>query len=321
VTPDPLDVVATFALPGEVLAYEPVAGGWSNDLLRLRTTAGEWAVKVVRNPWGEPRWLEWLAEGWRLERAALGAGVRAPEPVLVDGWPVALVPVAAEESVPVRVHVWADGAVVPREPVDPVLARWVGVTLAHVHDLALEPLQPGLFADRAGLTTAELWPDLLLRSAGTSWAAELAAAEPFAQRASGLLRPWDPADAVLVHGDLHQRNLLLASDGPLLLDWDVVVPLPPTHDLAHAALTMAAWRDPMVAREVLAGYAAVAGERPALSRYDLGPALASRLGWIRFRVDRALEGDAEAAATIVPALHDLRHRVDVAERLPEWLQA
>jgi hypothetical protein len=84
---------------------------------------------------------------------------------------------------------------------------------------------------------------------------------------------------------------------------------------------MAAWRDPMVAREVLAGYADVAGRRPDLAPADLGPALASRLGWIRFCVDRALGGDTGSAAAIVPALKDLRHRVEVAERLPEWLRA
>jgi hypothetical protein len=32
-----------------------------------------------------------------------------------------------------------------------------------------------------------------------------------------------------------------------------------------------------------------------------------------------LEGDAEASAAVVPALHDLRHRVAIAETLPAWL--
>ena len=30
-----------------------------------------YAVKELRNAWGEPRWLEWLDEGWRLENACL----------------------------------------------------------------------------------------------------------------------------------------------------------------------------------------------------------------------------------------------------------
>jgi Ser/Thr protein kinase RdoA (MazF antagonist) len=155
------------------------------------------------------------------------------------------------------------------------------------------------------------------RAAGAPWADVLADAGPLARRASALLQPWDDAHAVLVHGDLDQKNLLLADDGPVLLDWDVVLPTVPSHDLAHAALTMASWASPAVARAVLDGYAGIAGFRPALRPVDLGPALASRLGWVRFSVDRALSG---AGDVDVPALvADLAARLDVAQRLPSWL--
>jgi Ser/Thr protein kinase RdoA (MazF antagonist) len=322
VTPDPHAVLAAFGLPGEPTAYAEVGGGWSNHVLRLSTARGDYAVKVLRNAWGEPRWLDWLAEGWRLERAASVAGVAMPEPVAApDGGCLAWIPSLDGSDLPVRVHRWVESATVPREPVDPGLARWVGATLARVHALSLAPLLPDLYAGRAGLTTAQVWPDLVERSAraGAPWLPELAAVEVDAHRASALLHPWDDADAVLVHADLDQKNLLIGPAGPLLIDWDVVVPLPPAHDLAHAALTMAGWREPSIAREVLAGYAEIAGERPVLASSDLGPALASRLGWIRFRVDRALEGDAEASVAVVPALHDLHHRVAIAETLPAWL--
>jgi Ser/Thr protein kinase RdoA (MazF antagonist) len=324
VTPDPHAVLAAFGLPGEPTAYAEVGGGWSNHVLRLSTTRGDYAVKALRNAWGEPRWPDWLEEGWRLERAASAAGVAMPEPVAApDGGCLAWVAdLDWGPDLPVRVHRWVDSATVPREPVAEELARWVGTTLARVHALALTPLRPDLYAGRAGLTTAQVWPDLVERGAraGAPWLVELAAAEPFARRASLLLHPWDDADAVLVHADLDQKNLLVGPAGPLLIDWDVVVPLPPTHDLAHAALTMAGWREPSVATAVLAGYADVTGEHPDLVPADLGPALASRLGWIRFCVDRALEGDAEAEAAVVPALHDLRHRVEVAEALATWLR-
>ncbi len=319
--PDAAAVAAVFGLPGEVVSYAEVAGGWSNQVLRLGTTAGEWAVKVVRNPWGEPRWLEWLAEGWRLEQAALAAGVPAPEPVPVEGWPVAPVPVAGEDPLPVRVHRWVEGERVPREPVGADVARWVGQMVARVHGQALRPERPDLHVGRPGLTTADVWPSLVERSAsaGAVWTAALAAAEPWAWRATALLDPWADADAVLCHGDLDQKNLLLAPAGPLLLDWDVVVPLPPAHDLAHAAVTMAAWREPAVARAVVEGYARWSGAIPSLTPADLGPALASGLGWIRFTVDRALAGDRTAPATLAPALDELPRRVELAERLPDWL--
>ncbi|MGD9954806.1 MAG: phosphotransferase family protein [Candidatus Nanopelagicales bacterium] len=321
-TPDPRGVLAAFGLPGEPTAYDEVGGGWSNRVLRLATTQGDYAVKELRNAWGEPRWLDWLAEGWRLERAAALAGVAMPEPLPApDGGCVAWVaPLDVGPDVPVRVHRWVEAATVPRQEVGAELARWVGGALARVHRLALAPLQPALYAGRIGLTTADVWPDLLARSAGAPWADDLASAEPLALRASALLRPWDAAEAVLVHGDVDQKNLLVGPDGPLLIDWDVVLPAVPAHDLAHAALTMAAWRSPGIAAAVVQGYRAEGGPVVDLAPYDLGPALASRLGWIRFSIDRALDGTGPAPDVPV-LLADLRHRVEVAESLPAWLDS
>ncbi|MFN8149235.1 MAG: aminoglycoside phosphotransferase family protein [Candidatus Nanopelagicales bacterium] len=318
--PDPSDVLRAFGLPGDVVAVEPVEGGWSNTVLRVATTEGAYAVKVLRNPWGECRWRDWLAEGWRVELAARGAGVAMPEPVPGPKGEVSLDVAADGGPVAVRVHRWVEGArTVPREPVDVPLARWVGATLARVHGLALRPLDPSLYAGRVGLTGADVWPDLVARSRERQapWTDALVAAEPVARRAAALLEPWDPDDEVLGHGDVDQKNLLLADGGPLLCDWDVVLPLPPAHDLAHAAVTMAGWREPAAARAVVEGYAETHGEQPRLRPGDLGPALASRLGWVRFSVDRGLSG--EDPGDLAGVLADLAHRVEVAENLPDWL--
>jgi Ser/Thr protein kinase RdoA (MazF antagonist) len=323
--PDAAAVLAAFGLPGDVLAYEDVAGGWSNRVLRLTTTDGSWAVKELRNAWGEPRWRDWLDEGVRLESAAIAAGVAAPAPLLALSGDVVVEVALADGSgrAPVRVHPWVPADVVAREPVDGALAAWVGRTLAAVHRLALRPLRPDLYQGRVGLTTAEVWPALVARStaAAAPWAGLLADAEPLARRASALLVPWDLDDAVLTHGDVDQKNLLVSADGPLLVDWDVVLPAVPSHDLAHAALTMASWRSPAVARAVLDGYAGRAGAAPGLRPADLGPALASRLGWIRFSVDRALDAGPPYDLDLAALLQDLARRIDVAEQLDDWLHA
>ena len=323
--PDPVAVLAAFGEAGEVTAYAEVPGAWSNRVWRLTTTRGDYALKEIRNAWGEPRWREWLAEGWLLELAARDAGVAVPEPVaaLASGHCLAHVAVGdGSHEVPVRLHRWVESAPVPREPVGPDLAEWVGRTLATVHRLALRPTAPGLYAGRVGLTTADVWPELVARSyeAGAPWAADLEAAQDVARRASALLDPWDPADEVLCHGDVDQKNLLLAADGPLLCDWDVVLPRLPAHDLAEAAMSMASWRSPEVAAAVRAGYREAGGRCGPLVPTDLGPSLASRLGWIRFTVDRALEAVGESGSWTdvagVPALvDDLARRVDVAAGL------
>jgi aminoglycoside phosphotransferase (APT) family kinase protein len=330
--PEPRAVLAAFGIPGAVTSYAEVDGGWSNRVLRLRTGTGDdLAVKEIRNPWGVARWRDWLDEGWRLERAAMAAGITAPAPVLApDGGCVAEVDRAdGSGSCWVRVHRWVEGRAVPREPVGTDLARWAGSALAVVHRLALRPLQPDLYAGRVGLTTADVWPDLVARAsaAGASWAADLEAHEPTARRATALLGPVDDAAAVLVHGDLDQKNLLLSDSGPVLLDWDVVVPAAPSHDLAHAALTLASWREPAVACAVLDGHAAESGSTTALRPSDLGPALASRLGWIRFTVDRALDAAARGDADVDAAGHEVEallkdavRRVEISEQIGEWLE-
>lgn len=325
--PDPRAVLEAFGLPGEPTSYAEVGGGWSNVVLRLSTPHCDYAVKELRNTWGEPRWLEWLDEGWRLENACAATGVAMPQPVPAPGGgAVAYVePEGGGAAVPVRVHRWAESSTVPRLPVDAALAAWVGRTLAAVHGLALRPLRPDLYSGRVGLTRADVWPDLVARSraAGAAWAERLASAEPLASRASHLLVPWSDDEAVLTHGDVDQKNLLLGGHGPLLCDWDVVLPAVPSHDLAHAALTMAGWTEPAIAAAVVHGYREAGGAAAGLVPSDLGPALASRLGWIRFTVDRALdpaatEQDRAAAAGVPDLLDDLARRVAVAERITEW---
>ena len=326
-TPDPRAVVDVFALPGRPLVLREVEGSWSNRVYRLRTTEGDYAVKELRNRWAEPRWREWLDEGWRLELAARRAGIAVPEPVpATDGGCLAEVPSAAGDGIlPVRVHRWVEAATVPPGPVGPDLARWVGSTLARVHRLALRPVVADLYAGRAWLTSADLWPGLVRRAAGAGapWTGALAAAEPVARRASALVAPWDAGDEVLCHGDVDQKNLLLAAGGPRLCDWDVVLPRLPAHDLAHAAVTMASWEAPDVVATVVSAYRDAGGSVERLTPTDLGPSLAARLGWIRFTVDRAVEAEARGSTTAEAAdvpdlLVDLAHRVAVAESVARW---
>ena len=328
--PDPRGVVAAYGLPGEVRAFDEVPGGWSNRVFRLHTTHGEYAVKELRNAWGEPRWADWLAEGWRVELAAREARVAMPEPVANPSTGQALAHVERSDGsgeVPVRLHRWVESTSVPRSPVGPDLARWIGRSLAALHALALRPMRPDLYVGRVGLTTADVWPDLVARSASSQapWTLELVAAEPVARRASALLGTWNAGHEVLCHGDVDQKNLLLGPGGPLLCDWDVVLPRLPAHDLAEAALSMASWRAPEVASAVVGGYRRAGGVVDQLVATDLGPALASRLGWIRFTIDRALDARAAGAPSsdgpdVAGLVLDLDGRVSVAESLDRWLR-
>jgi Ser/Thr protein kinase RdoA (MazF antagonist) len=327
--PEPAAVLAAFGEPGEVTSYDEVSGGWSNRVWHLTTTRGEYAVKELRNAWGEPRWREWLAEGWRLELAARATGVAVPEPVANPATGEALAYVVRSDGsgeAPARLHRWVESAPVPREPVDPELARWVGRSLATVHTLALRPTAHDLYSGRVGMTTADVWPDLVARSraAGAPWSEQLAASEVLARRASALLETWDPADEILCHGDVDQKNVIVADSGPQLCDWDVVLPRLPAHDLAEAAMSMACWRSRDAAAAVIDGYRERGGSVGELAPTAFGPSLASRLGWIRFSIDRALAAGEDGrrlpdGPDVDGLLADLEQRLLVAESMPDWI--
>ncbi len=327
--PDPNAVLSAFGVDGDVTTFVEVGGGWSNRVYRLSTTHGDLAVKHLRNAWGEPRWRDWLEEGWRLEVAARAAGVLAPEPVAVPGTAACVAEVPRRDgagTLPVRVHAWVDAVALPRTPVTLAQAYEVGGIVASVHALDLLPLRPELYDGRSGVATADAWPDLVRRARAVEapWADLLDAAEPLVHRAAALLVD-DASATVLSHGDIDQTNLLATDAGLSLIDWDVVHPVVPAHDLARAALTMASWREPDVAGAVVDGYRRATGAEIGLRPTDLGPALASRLGWIRFGVDRYADARGSAIAVghdepdIADLLDDLEGRVAIAERLDEWL--
>jgi aminoglycoside phosphotransferase (APT) family kinase protein len=163
-----------FRLPGRPMAMSSVAGGWSNHVYRLETTAGAYAVKKLLDPWQELRFQERLAEAWRFERAALAAGVAMPVPV-PD-------PVTGDCTGPslVRVHRWVDGRpAAVGQPVAPGIARWAGATLAVLHGLRLHPADRSLFP-APNTETADRWPGLTraARRAGAAWADLLADSAP-----------------------------------------------------------------------------------------------------------------------------------------------
>jgi aminoglycoside phosphotransferase (APT) family kinase protein len=101
----------------------------------------------------------------------------------------------------------------------------------------------------------------------------------------GLPQPFG-AGRALVHGDLHPGNVMLTSDGPIVIDWTNAARGPAGADLAVTWLLMAAAEAPGSAAERMA----VAAFRRAYVRFFLA------------QVDRA-----EAAAALPAVLEHRRH--------------
>jgi Ser/Thr protein kinase RdoA (MazF antagonist) len=301
----------------------PMDGAWSNRVHRLATTAGDYVVKELRNPWDEPRFSERLGEAWAFERAAIAAGVPAPEPVPApDGGPAAAVRRADGTDALVRVHVNVAARPAAAGPVPAEVARWAGEVLALLHGLRARPQDRSRFPvpDTA---SADGWPRLAqaARRAGAPWADAFAAAAPAVWTIARLVHQGGhrPELEVMSHADVDQKNLLLGQQGPLLCDWDVASPVVPQRELAAAALSLAGWSDREVARAVVVAYAASGGEVRAFAPEDLGGPLATSLDWAVLNAECTLglrpapaERRRLGGAILPGLLAALPHRVEIA---------
>ncbi|HEY1675153.1 MAG TPA: aminoglycoside phosphotransferase family protein [Streptosporangiaceae bacterium] len=321
--PDPTAVIEAFGLPGPVTGWEPVGGAWSNRVYRLDAGGRRYAVKEMRNPWGDPRWQEWLAEAWSFEQQAIAAGVGAPRPVPnpADGTCLAWVRRSpssqpspgrqASPDAPVRVHHWTEGVPAGPGPVDRETARWAGRTLATVHGLRITPRNRDLFPV-TGTAAADRWPELTeaARRNREPWTTTMEAAAPAVTLIADLVRSagFRPDQEVMTHGDIDQKNLLVTTAGPVLCDWDLAAPLVPRRELADVAMSLAGWTDLEIAREVVRSYRERGGDGTAIEPPDLGQSMMIGLDWVAFNVERAIglravsAQEASLARELVPGL-------------------
>lgn len=324
-------MLAAFGINAAVQAMVPVARAWSNRVYRLTTDAGSFAVKELRNPWQESRWSEWLVEAWQFEQQAYAAGVSMPTPILrSDGGCLAWVDtVDGSGEAPVRLHHWIDGYPAPLGPVDPSVARWAGRLLATLHDLAIVPDDRGRFPI-PNTDAVDRWPSLVAaaRRHGASWAASLAdhaASVEMIADLAGAAALRSEAE-VMSHGDVDQKNIVLGDAGPALCDWDVAGPVVPRRELADVAMSLAAWSNEDIARQVVTAYRESHDAELCFVASDLGPSMMSGLDWLAFNVERAIgarpaePADAVVGDGLVPELlAALPGQLAMALRLPDVL--
>ncbi|MFD3446926.1 phosphotransferase [Microbacteriaceae bacterium 4G12] len=273
-----------------------------------------------------------MAEAWAFERAAQDAGVAMPRPVPTrTGECLADVELSGTgEPVPVRVHEWVDAVPCPPGPVDPAVARAVGTDLAGIHALGRRPGREDVFpvSDRAGI---DAWPELVERvtARDRSLGRRAQAVSGSVARIGDLYHAAraDPATTVMSHGDVDQKNLLLAPSGPLLCDWDVASPWRPSAELLRTALALATWERPAVARTTISAYRGAGGADAAAHPEDLALDLLIGVDWLAFCLQRATglrdaspQRRAEGRRQAEADLADLPRRVEIALSVDAWLR-
>lgn len=324
-------VLAAFGLSGRVVEIRPVDQAWSNRVFRVRTTAAEYAVKQLLNPWREPGWLDWLQEAAAFELRAWQAGLAMPEPITTAAGAVFadVADSTGTGGVTVRMHRWVDGCPCPAAPMIPAGARRVGEQLARMHLLGHRPGRGDVFpvVSRGQI---DGWDSVVrrLEPAAPGLATAAAAVQPTVETIGRLLdqTDTDASAAPMSHGDVDQKNIVLAASGPVLCDWDVAAPWIPRQELARTALSLADWREPAVARAVVAGYDAVIGTEHRPEPTDLAVDLVIGLDWLVLCLDRAagLSDDGEqrrreAGQAVPRLLAELPQRLHQVLRIEAWL--
>ncbi|WP_448628170.1 phosphotransferase family protein [Geodermatophilus sp. URMC 64] len=239
----------------EVDGLARLSGGASRETWELTARTADGARELILRGGAGTGGVDLAVEGEAMTAAAR-AGV--PVPAVVDrgellGRPYLLMERVDGETIPRRIL---------RDPAlaRPELARELGAVLARLHAV---PLTEVPRVERAGEPLAALAaayltggrvppPGLAL---GLRWLADT--------------RP-EPAGETLVHGDFRLGNLMIGPDGlRALLDWELVHTGDPIEDLGWLCAKVWRFGSPHPAGgvgtrdELLDGYAAVAGWRPA----------------------------------------------------------
>ncbi len=257
------DVAARFALGRPVTPAEPVAGGLSNELWRVVTGRGVFAVKRMVANARHPGFTANVEASYAVERRAWAAGVAMPEPLPDPATGRALALVGGS---PVRVHRWVDGTAGAGSP------GAAATLLATIHAAGrrrwAEAPAPAWHADRWGPAIGAL--------------------------ARQVARPPERVLVVDSHRDLDPKNTLRRGDGLLLaVDWDAAGPVCAVQEAAAVALDFSGGH-PGAFREALRAYQESSGLAVPREPWVLGGWVAAQGRWLDYQ---ATLGGAEMAAT------------------------
>lgn len=265
---------------GQVEAMVRVEGGLSNDMWRVTTTSGEFAVKVMRAHADAPDFRDKVEAAFTIERNAFRAGIPCPEPTsTAEGH--ALLQVDGDW---LRAHRWCEGN--SPDPGDRL--EDAGHLLARIHRAGGHSVRtlddrPRVTGTWAALAEQPRLPEPLseqLRSA----APELALLEAATAASPHLVTKF--ADS---HGDLDPKNTLVASGRLLAVDWDAAGPRPIAREAVSLALDWAENAEGF--RRALSAYADRSGTTLPTEVWVFGGWVAALGGWLTYNVEQRADTD------------------------------
>ncbi|UVY82396.1 phosphotransferase [Brachybacterium sp. NBEC-018] len=265
---------------GRVTAMSPVDGGLSNDMWRVGTDEGEFAIKVMRVHADSAGFQDSIESAFVVEKRAFRAGVPCPEPMPTSEGRALL----RAEGTWVRAHRWCEGtAAAPGECLEEA-----GHLLARIHRVGRR--STGAISDRPhgghawrALGDQGGLPALLadqLRAAAT----RLARLE--SMTAVSAHRRVELADS---HGDLDPKNTLRSAEQLLAVDWDAAGRRSLERESVGLALD---WATGITSfHRVLSAYTGSTGLRLPAEPWVFGGWVAALSDWLVFNVEHRAESD------------------------------
>jgi hypothetical protein len=247
-----------------------VPGGLSNELWRLVSQEGVFAVKRMVVNADRPDFIDNVEGSFEVEWRAAASGVAMPQPVVVPSTRRAL---AEVDGSLFRVHRWVDG--------QPAVgsARQAAGLVAGIHAV--------------GNPRWEQVPETAW--AGDGWGADLA------ELARRVGRGPEQVLVVDSHRDLDRKNTLRTAEDVLVaLDWDAAGPISAVHEAVSVAVD---WSDDdsVVFAEAVQTYVVQSGVNVPPRPWVFAGWVAAQGGWLdynaRHRGDSLL-GRAEVAGTL-----------------------
>ena len=227
----------------EAFALGPVLGtpiavdeAWSNQVFRISTRSGQYAIKVLTEASNEA-----LNTGRIVEAAAESTG-RVPIPTPITTADGAWLVESETDHHPrlLRCHRWVDGTPCSAVPPTAAIARDVGRSLGILHALRLDG------GDSSHLSPVEL--DRWYRAAADAtrahvpWAHQVNDLTPLVEELAERVEQLRDARVPLrlSHDDLDPKNAVIRPDGRVAItDWDYAGPVLPDVELVVAATSFA----------------------------------------------------------------------------------
>lgn len=323
-TPVLEDVCRAFSLGTPEKPWRRVEGGLSNDLWKLDTARGQFAIKRMVAGSEHPDFCRNVEASFAIESRAIRAGVPAPQPVTPDRGDTCLAEIECEDGshALVRVHEWAEAAHLGHRKQTPDTARQLGAAIALVHGLAIEL---GARSGGAARIGPEEWNDLGARATtrDAAWSDNYSSLLPVIARLEHRIRTGVGGSLVAGHRDADHKNVILTSAGKLLLvDWDAAGPVRPGQELTAVLLDWSGARSGEPRHDIVAAVLDGYGDRE-IPELDPSGWIAGQLGWLHYNARRALSDTGPDELRLGEA--ELRFFFDQLARIERsmegWLEA